>query len=328
MNTEFHYYITGIIAHAAGFSQKDATRIAWASEFTDENDEVVRVQNRDNDEIYENYISQTMNILKPKHTLMRIYPIFHFVPGEPDDRNARRRDGKMHILNTTPDNGLAGLLFDEALKNSAETRLYRIGIATHAYADTWAHQNFVGWYDYFNNIALDPKPDIGHADAEHHPDWIAHRWDDNRLVDGQVDNTRRFLYSAECIYKRYRDHLQTKSIAANLSWKELESDLYNAMGGTSYSGCQNINEKMRLQAYKKLAPWLKHFNKNNWKQEAMEGSILELLTDNCWYAWREEVDFEKTNWYCFQEAVKEHQATAMKHLKPTFSQMGIDLHIV
>ena len=165
MDTEFHYYITGIIANAAGFAKKDAALIAWASEFTDENDEVIKVQDRDTNQPYENYISQTMNILKPKRKLMRIYPVFHFVPGEPDLPAARRTDGKMHILNTTPNGGMAGEWLDEALKVTSETRLYRIGIATHAYADTWAHQNFVGWYDHFNNIALDPKPDIGHADA-------------------------------------------------------------------------------------------------------------------------------------------------------------------
>ena len=57
---------------------------------------------RKDDAPYRNHFSQTMNILKPKDQLMRIYPIFHFVPGEPDAPSARRRDGKMHILNTTP----------------------------------------------------------------------------------------------------------------------------------------------------------------------------------------------------------------------------------
>ncbi len=327
MDTEFHYYITGIIAHAAGFTQKEASIIAWASEFTDENDEVVRVQNRSNDKIYENYISQTMNILKPKHKLMRIYPIFHFVPGQPDHYEGRRRDGKMHVLNTTPNSGIAGLLLNEALKISDETKLYRIGIATHAYADTWAHQNFVGWYDFFNNIALDPKPDIGHADAEHHPDWVAHRWDDGRLVEGEVNNIHRFLTAAEHIYEHYRNFLATKRISAKNSWEILQTDLYEAMGKNSFSGPRNINESKRIKAYKKLAPWLRNFDKDKWQNDAMEGSLLELVTDRCWYAWKEEIDLETTDWYKFQEAVKEHQVLAMQNLEPIFSGMGIDLRI-
>ncbi len=325
MDTEFHYYITGIIAQAAGFTQKDAALIAWASEFTDENDDVIKVQDRDTNQSYENYISQTMNILKPKRKLMRIYPVFHFVPGEPDLLSARRTDGKMHILNTTPNSGLAGEWLDEALKVTAETRLYRIGIATHAYADTWAHQNFVGWYDYFNNIALDPKPDIGHADAEHHPDWVAHRWEDIRLVIGEVNNTDRFLKAAEFIYDRYRSHLVSRGISEKKPWEDLRRDLYGAMGH-DYSGCFKCDENKRIQAYRKLAPWLKKFDKDKWKKDAMEGNLLELVCDGCWHVWREDVDFEKTDWYRFQEAVKEHQTLAMTQLEPLYEQMGVDLH--
>ena len=91
-------------------------------------------------------------------------------------------------------------MFDLAFKSSEDTRLYRIGIATHAYADTWAHQNFVGWYDFFNDISLDVKPDIGHANAEHHPDWPAHRWEDSRLINDQVDNADRFFAAAKEMY--------------------------------------------------------------------------------------------------------------------------------
>lgn len=38
MDTEFHYYITGIIARAAGFSEDEAKIIATSSEYVDEND--------------------------------------------------------------------------------------------------------------------------------------------------------------------------------------------------------------------------------------------------------------------------------------------------
>jgi hypothetical protein len=104
MDTEFHYYMTGIIAKASGFSNDEAKTIATASEYVDENDVCLTIEDRSAGEAYENYISQTMNILKPKRKLMRIYPVFHFVPGEPMDERALRCDGKMHLLNTTPDN--------------------------------------------------------------------------------------------------------------------------------------------------------------------------------------------------------------------------------
>jgi hypothetical protein len=60
---------------------------------------------------------------------------------------------------------------DAALETN---NLYQIGVATHSYVDTWAHQNFIGYYNEFNSMAgvLEKMaPNIGHADASHNPDW-------------------------------------------------------------------------------------------------------------------------------------------------------------
>jgi len=321
MDTEFHYYMTAIIAHAAGFSQDEAKTIATASEYTDENDEILKVQNRLNGKVYENYISQTMNILKPKQRLMRIYPIFHFIPGEPDADTARRRDGKMHLLNTTPNSGIANDLIDEAIKVKGETRMCRIGIATHAYVDTWAHQNFVGWFDYFNNIGLDFKPDIGHADAEHHPDWPSHRWEDERLVEGAVHNTVRFLAAAEKLYEKYRAAMQ--NTAPNEEWSDLQQKLVDAMG-LPFSGSINWYQDERTNAYRKVAPWLGVFDEEEWRDAAIEKDFLGFICNGC-YTWQENVVPEETDWYRFQEAVKEHQRLAMDLIGPLFKRMDVDL---
>ena len=92
MDFEFHYHITGIIAQRAGFSENDAKTIAYASQFVDDNDVILNVTDRKTEQAYSNYISQNMDILKPKKTLMRIYPIFHFVPGYPMAESVRRKD--------------------------------------------------------------------------------------------------------------------------------------------------------------------------------------------------------------------------------------------
>jgi hypothetical protein len=323
MDTEFHYYMTGIIAHAAGFSKDEAKTIATAAEYTDENDEILMVKDRRSGKVYENYISQTMNILKPKQRLMRIYPIFHFIPGEPHADSARRRDGKMHLLNTTPDSEIANHLIDEAVKVTGETRLYRIGIASHAYVDTWAHQNFVGWFDYFNNVGLDFKPDIGHADAEHHPDWPSHRWEDDRLVDGTVYNTVRFLGAAKRLYEKYRD-AWPNTVPIQV-WPDLEKKLLDAMGPL-YSGSINWYKDKRMDAYLQDAPWLGEFDEAEWRDAAIDkdfpGSFISGYS-----TWREDVTPEATDWYRFQEAVKEHQQSAMVRIEPLFRRMGMDLRV-
>jgi hypothetical protein len=324
MDTEFHYYMTGIIAHAAGFTEKEARIIAYASEYTDENDESLRILDKTTNEIYENYISQTMNILQPKQTLMRIYPAFHFIPGDYDAKSTRRKDGKMHLLVTTPNSQIANELMDAALKVNDETRLHRIGIATHAYADTWAHQNFVGWYDYFNNIGLDLKPDIGHADAEHHPDWPSHRWEDSRLVESEIYNTVRFIEASESIYNKYRQSAPLKARPSNMDWNLLQENLINAMG-TSFSGCFNWYESDRTKKYRALASWLGTFDETQWFDAAIQKNGIEWVRHrSC--CWRETVEKEKTDWFLFQESVKAHQRLAMGYLEGIFEKMGVDLH--
>jgi hypothetical protein len=338
MDTEFHYYMTGIIAKAAGFSDDEARTIATASEYVDENDVCLTIEDRSSGNEYKNYISQTMNILKPKQTLMRIYPVFHFVPGEPMSKSACRRDGKMHLLNTTPGNEIADKLFDLAFKSSEDTRLYRIGIATHAYADTWAHQNFVGWHDYFNEISLNVKPDIGHANAEHYPDWPALRWEDTRLVNDQIDNTDRFLAAAKKMYGKYKYYNKQRGVKVNASWKTVSSQLILAMGA-SFSGYWNYHREDRLVRYRKLAPWLGDFDESEWFKEAIDTKVMGLkasenslppmlirLCDKLY--WKEGIDIEETSWYRFQEAVKEHQGKAMEDLDLLFAKMGVNLHAV
>ena len=335
MNKEFHYYITGIVAHAAGFDEDEARTIAEASQMVDDNDVKFNIEDRATDESYEVYISQTMNILKPKRKLMRIYPVFHFLPGEPDCDGACRGDGKMHLLNTTPNSECANELMECAFKATADVRLHRIGVATHAFADTWAHQNFVGWFDYFNNIGLDPKPDIGHADAEHSPDWVSHRWEDDRLVDTFVDNNERFMEAAEALYDLYASHINAQKRQVNMPWDDLRPKLLEAMG-PSRSGFENRGQDVRKANYLKMAQWMGEFDEDEWFKAAFETEVRGLpdcqkglastfciIKDR--YFWREDVAKEETDWFRFQEAVKAHQKDAMTLIRPRFDKMGVDL---
>ena len=142
MDTEFHYYVTYLIAAKAGFGPDEAEILAYGCQYTDDNNFVVKINPGEKGLEYGNYISQTVNITKPAGELLRIHPLFHFIPGDPVFDRAYRRDGAMHWLNTTPDSGNARQIMDAALESD---NAYRLGIALHAYADTWSHQNFAGY---------------------------------------------------------------------------------------------------------------------------------------------------------------------------------------
>ncbi|MCG2728608.1 MAG: hypothetical protein L6244_08180, partial [Candidatus Methanoperedenaceae archaeon] len=79
MDIEFHYYMTYVTALRAGFKLDDAYIIAYASQYTDDNDTSYEIIN--DDFPYQNFISQTIDITKPKGELLRIHPYFHFFPG-------------------------------------------------------------------------------------------------------------------------------------------------------------------------------------------------------------------------------------------------------
>ncbi len=172
MDIEFHYYQT-LIAKRAGFGLNEAYKIAYASQYVDDNDIIFEI-NKDDAHYYKNYISQTINILKPK--LLQIYPFFHFIPGNYDDLHARRKDGKMHLLNTTPNSSNAHAIFDNAMKGVLEKAL----------------------------------PDIRHADAKHSPDLPGLIWKDERLISAhsRVNNRQRFLEAANQLFHKLCDLAQ------------------------------------------------------------------------------------------------------------------------
>ena len=338
MDIEFHYWITGILARQAGFTEEEAKTIAYTSQYVDENDVSVMVKDRESKDKYVNFITQTFNILKPKTELLRIYPIYHFIPGHPEAPSARRRDGKMHLFNTTPNNVFANEILKAAFAAEEDVRLYRIGIATHGYADSWAHQNFTGWHENFNAVGLNPIPNIGHADAQHHPDWVGHRWLDDRLVDGEINNNHRFLSASKELFRQFCDHLvsvEKYSQKDRPKWPKVQKLLAGALGPVS-SGDENYGKEERVSSYKRLAPWLPEFDEAEWFDEAIDTEVkgfrdskkgllagLTIFEDEYW--WMKDKDKKTTHWYNFQRAVKQHERFAIRLLSPYFDQIGVDL---
>lgn len=303
MDTEYHYWITGLIAKRSGFSEVEAGTIAHASEFVDYNMKSYTVlDHRGDSSGYSNDISQTMDISKPRSERLHIYPLFHFIPGDPNADTARRKDGKTHLLNTTPDNAFANTIIDAALSGQmcgAETDqlLHSIGIATHAYVDTWAHQNFVGIKDDFNQIGFDLKPNIGHADAGHQPDIPCLIWGDERLADDIVNNKERFMQASEALFAKYCAFNEGRSCSPECSWDVMAKELTEILGPAHKMDSVQLNLYKRHQRYEEKMAFLKEFDPYEWFNLAIDKEANSCL-------WRE--GKEQSDWYRFQEAVKKH----------------------
>lgn len=319
MDIEFHYYITYFIALKAGFKSDDAYAVAYSSQHVDDNTEEYKISQGTAD-AYNNYISQTSDILKPEKKLMRIYPAFHFMPGkeeEIDTDSALRRDGKFHILNTIPDNSNARSLLKEAL-NAKD--LYRIGIASHMYCDTFAHQNFVGYYESVNSmkgILEKVIPDIGHADAQHWPDWPGEVWEDVRLIKrngnvAEIDNKERFLLASGRLFEEYRKYIDPACSDAKLQQDKsaMISTIDKAIGEHDKD---NRESKNRTARYKSLITsadnGFKDYVEKEWFTEAVDQKWFRPFTS---YNWKE--NYKESHWYKFQEAIKAHQKHAMSSI--------------
>jgi hypothetical protein len=341
MDIEFHYYMTYLISTRAGIKPEDAKKIAYASQYVDDNDIICEID-KGQSSAYRNYISQTMNILSPKSKLFRIYPLFHFIPGDPSSKPAWRKDGKMHWLNTTPDSKNANLILEAAFNTK---NLYRMGIAIHSFVDTWAHQNFIGYFDDFNsmNTAIGSiAPNIGHADAGHNPDEPALVWKDSRLLVERVDNRQRFLEAATCLYNKLAIYVDPsassqviKTAAANLI-----KDLNAAIGDVDP---KNDYKEERIARYKKLASsdnyggeQITEYDPDEWFELAVneqvrgfrdrsDSKLLRFDPLQDIYTWKNSETRNKTDWYLFQEAVKAHQNTAWEILSDSNMQ-GLELH--
>lgn len=327
MDIEFHYYMTYLIAAKAGFDHDDAQTIAYASQYVDDND-MEFVINKDQTGEFANDISQTMNILKPKRERLEIYPIFHFIPGNPLADSADRLDGSLHWLTCTPGNDNARELFNRALDSGS---LHRLGIAIHAFADTWAHQNFTGSFNDYNGIYCEDLFTVGHAQAGHNPDEPALIWKDPRLIQGRVDNRARFLDAAEHILRALLDHKQPDLSTEERDGlvAELRTDLDWAIGKTDQ---RNEFGKQRIQRYMELAEKpaynghsLLKYNEDTWFDDAIHEDVRmlcdrkasNLLRFDPWtdqYTWKQDIDHRETDWYQFQTAVKEHLASAKEVL--------------
>lgn len=325
MNVEFHYYILKYIALNSGFSPEDSEIIAYSSQFVDDNNKKYKIKIQ-NGTYFSNYISQTINILKPEKKLERIYLLFHFFPENPSEKSAQRKDGKMHILMTTPASENAAKMMNLALETK---NLYFIGIASHMFADTFSHQNFIGTFEEINGFKKFKDlfvPNIGHADALFKPDIINLEWKDERLIskNQKINNLERFLKAAELLHKFYINFNNSEN-----KWHEISKKIVEI---TKTSNNENSNYKKlsdkRIDLYKKLLKQEYSYDEYKWfnlsvntDQHFLNDQKFALDPFKDKYSFSK--NYENSHWYKFQKTCKDYQKTATNLLQSTLEQLDI-----
>ncbi|MCE1206237.1 MAG: hypothetical protein LWX00_02390 [Spirochaetia bacterium] len=198
MNIEFHYYCLYYLCRNAGFLEREAEIISISSQLVDECIAPWKVAGESRfpfTEVTQNYS------FWDEHISTNIYIPFHFIPGSAEKAAELRLDKKSGKNVVTPDSPLARDILITALKSG---NLFRIGIALHAYADTWAHQNFSAHNDAINGFpGTSLLPAVGHLHALKKPDIPPLVWTDQRLATEHrsIDNKARFARAAGMIYR-------------------------------------------------------------------------------------------------------------------------------
>ncbi len=332
MDIEFHYYITYLTGLRAGFCGEDAYKIAYSSQYTDDNDRTYKVRGEDG--TFENLITQTSDIAKPQEERLSIYPIFHFCPGTSGEiwHTSQRTDGRHHPLNTVPDNNNSRRMLSDA---AASGNLYRIGIAAHAYADTFCHRDFAGCKDDFNWLRVEGLagglldgilPCIGHALAQHHPDIPPLVWEDSRLAPpgSEKRNKTQILSAAGHLFDCFC--AMTRLPRARAVKKKLIGDISEAVGQEAESD-SGTRAKIRIETYKTLLGTnCREYEPEKWFDDAVRQEIepLTIGTADIKYNYYWKGDHRSSNWYYFQEAAKAHKVKALSVLGENFKAMGMD----
>lgn len=233
MQIDFHYYCNGILARAAGFSDKDAMTIAYASQYVDDATESKPITFTDlqgetilkTDAVRTAYFGLKANGWSIHK---QVYIPFHFIPPEPFDYIHPRSYLDHYDFVTRSSSPFATILLRKAAQDENPKRcLCRIGIALHTYADTWSHQGFSGresekensieyidiWEDgWIPDRVTDQAIELfttfiaeetGHGEAGCLPDISFLKWRFRKVQasgPSERDNVEEFYKAAKAIY--------------------------------------------------------------------------------------------------------------------------------
>lgn len=166
MQIDFHLGVTYILARMSGFSPFEANTIASASQFVDDavNQGTILFQNRS---AYQ-FICSAHRMLDYRNfkelATHHVWIPFHFIPGNEVRNNLV--DPSVQRLICRPNSDIAQDIVKSCVQNFHRPYGYHLlGVTTHAYADTWAHQGFAGITHEVNRVG-DIFDDTGSVDTE------------------------------------------------------------------------------------------------------------------------------------------------------------------
>lgn len=243
MQIDFHFYAIAVLARAAGFEAEEALIIGYASQYVDNatESELIRLDINGSDikfdPVRSSYDGLAVVSSIQWSAQKRVWIPFHFLPPEP----FQPETSATFSFVTEPNSTFGRMLLDAAAQAKARKhRLCATGIAMHTFADSWAHQQFSGRQNRYENdvetiqvyknrkfetlgmenVLFDILPQIGHAEAGYFADLTYARWRYQAASQKKTvtrNNLTEFMEAAETIYTWFRNHTSNPPV---LKWEE------------------------------------------------------------------------------------------------------------
>lgn len=155
MDIDLHFTGTYTIARLAGFTQEQAHKIAYSSQYVDDAIQSGHL-------LFLNHAS--LELTTTAHRMLdyrnfkelanhHVWIPFHFLPANNFDKNIKNVPEMVQRLTCQPNSKIAEDLKNLAFVNRDESYgLHLLGSVSHTYLDTWSHQNFVGINHQINEV--------------------------------------------------------------------------------------------------------------------------------------------------------------------------------
>ena len=360
MQIDFHHAVTYVLARLAGFPHGEARIIAYAAQYVDDSVNKGTIQ-FDNGTSYDHIASshETFDVANNRLNAedYSVWVPFHFLPGN-NGSPADQDPGVPEVqkLLCQPYSPLAaGML--EACKASCgkPNSLHRLGITTHVFADTFAHQRFAGIRNDLNkasDISLPTKTladwtlkgeadfvqriemKLGHGSVATFPDLPFLEWSykDNYEKIVTKSNPTIFMEACEKIFEFYLDY-RGETPARTIDPQDHELLATSLLKFTDREGeGREVKwmELLRKGGFTSFGPLsdqeLSEFKytkkgEGSWKWVAL--GTLEAK-DSPEGVFPYSPAFESSDYRCFHEALKEHHTFVLETLLPRFKIPTLD----
>lgn len=352
MNKDFHHGVIYVLSRLAGFNPEQSSIIAYSSQYVDDacNRGVISFSNNIHAKYYHISSSQDINVVEGIRTYFQddvynehVWVPFHFLPGNAG-RTVDEGDEDLSFVDKLickPNSPVAKDMVDECIRRRDDNHaLYRLGITMHVYADTWAHQEFIGlkdqtndvddidtdtWSDIPNRVAAKALPLLGHGRAMHFPDYpFLSNWSYTNGLGKRItrNNHADFVDAATNIFKVLQTFLSPNEPIRDFSPSDLDQITLMLRDTTS----SNENDRH--------AAWLNNIRDGafsfgpetppsyppegkgigSWKYDA-------LGTEDKWDTVSEfvfEKSFLTSNWKLFHDALQSHRFYVLHELLPKY----------